>query len=145
MMNAKLIAVATLGLALTMLAPEAARSDGGKTYKVTITNLTAGQPVTPPILVTHTGKTRIFNVGQPASESIRQIAENGNGAPLLDALAENPEVHEVVAAMAPLVPANDPGATGFGSSETYTITAYGKARYLSFASMLICTNDGFTG
>jgi len=144
-MNAKLIAVATLGLALTLLAPEAARSEGGKTYKVTITNLTAGQPVTPPILVTHTSKTRIFSVGEPASEGIQQIAENGNGAPLLDALAGNPEVHEVVAAMAPLVPANDPGATGFGSSETYTITAYGKARFLSFASMLICTNDGFTG
>ena len=144
-MNAKLIAVATLGLALTMLVPGAARSEGGKTYRVTITNLTAGQPITPPILVTHTGNARIFEVGEAASEGIQQIAENGNGAPLLAALAENPEVHEVVAGMAPLVPANDPGATGFGYSETFSITAYGKARYLSFASMLICTNDGFTG
>lgn len=144
-MKSRLIAIAALSLALTLLAPETARSDGGRTYKITITNLTAGQPITPPILVTHTNKTGIFAVGQVASNGIRQIAENGNGGPLLDALSMDPEVHDVVAGMAPLVPANDPGGTGLGSSETYTITAYGRARYLSFASMLICTNDGFTG
>lgn len=144
-MNSKLIAVAALGLVLTFLVPEAARSEGGKTYKITITNLTAGQPITPPILVTHTIKTGIFTIGEAASEGIQQIAENGNGAPLLEALSDDSQVHEVVAGMAPLVPANNPGATGFGSSETFTITAHGKARYLSFASMLICTNDGFTG
>jgi len=144
-MNSKLIAVAALSLALTLLAPEAARSEGGRTYKITITNLTAGQPITPPVLVTHTNRTGIFAVGEVASNGIRQIAENGNLAPLLDALNMDYQVHEVVAGMAPLVPANSPGAVDFGSSETYTITAHGRARYLSFASMLICTNDGFTG
>ena len=144
-MNSKLIAVAALSLALTFLLPEAARSEGGKTYKITITNLTAGQPLTPPILVTHTIRTGMFEVGEAASEGIQEIAENGNGAPLLEALSDDSQVHEVVAGMAPLVPANDPGNTGFESSETFTITAHGRARYLSFASMLICTNDGFTG
>jgi hypothetical protein len=144
-MNSKLIAVAALSLALTFLLPEAARSEGGRTYKITITNLTAGQPLTPPILVTHTNRTGIFEVGEEASNGIQEIAENGNGAPLLDALSGDPQVHEVVAGMAPLVPANDPGGTGLASTETFTITAHGRARYLSFASMLICTNDGFTG
>jgi len=145
MTHSKLIAIATVGIALMLVAPQAAHSDGGKTYKVTITNLTAGQPITPPILITHTSRTQIFTVGEEASEGIQQIAENGNSAPLLDALSNDSQVHEVVAGMAPLVPANDPGETGFGSSETFTITAQGRARYLSFASMLICTNDGFTG
>lgn len=144
-MKFKLIAVAAFGLALTLLAPEAARSEGGKTYKITITNLTAGQPLTPPILVTHTKETGIFTVGEAASEGIQQIAENGNGAVLLQALGEDTQVHEVVTGSAPLVPANNPGSTGFESSETFTITAHGRARYLSYASMLICTNDGFTG
>jgi len=144
-MNSNLIAVATLSLALTFLLPEAAHSKGGKTYKITITNLTAGQPLTPPILVTHTGRTGIFEVGEAASEGIRQIAENGNGAPLLQALGEDTQVHDVVAGAAPLVPANNPGATGFESSATFTITSHGRARFLSYASMLICTNDGFTG
>ncbi len=78
-------------------------------------------------------------------KGIRQIAENGDGGPLLEALSDDSQVHEVVAGMAPLIPASDPNSTGFGSSETFTITAHGRARYLSFASMLICTNDGFTG
>ena len=137
--------VAILGLALTVLMPDTAHSEDGRSYKVTITNLTAGQPLTPPILVTHTNRTGIFSVGEPASEGIRQIAENGNGTALLQALSEDTEVHEVVTGAAPLVPAHNPGNTGFGSSETYTITARGNARFLSFASMLICTNDGFTG
>ena len=144
-MNSKTIAVAALGLALTLLVPTEARSEGGKTYKITITNLTAGQPLTPPILATHTSRTGIFEIGQEASEGIQQIAENGNGAPLLQALGEDTQVHDVVAGTAPLVPANNPGGTGFGSSETYTITATNRAKYLSYASMLICTNDGFTG
>ncbi|NNC56216.1 MAG: hypothetical protein HKO12_01565 [Woeseiaceae bacterium] len=144
-MNFKFTAVAALSLALTLLTPEVAHSEGGKTYRITITNLTAGQPITPPILVTHTSRTGIFTVGEAASEGIRQIAENGNGGPLLEALSDDSQVHEVVAGMAPLVPASDPGNTGFESSETFTITTHGRARYLSFASMLICTNDGFTG
>ena len=144
-MNSKLITAAALSLALTLLVPQAARSEGGKTYKITITNLTAGQPLTPPILVTHTNRTGVFTVGEVASNGIRQIAENGDGAPLLEALSDDSQVHEVVAGMAPLIPASDPNGTGFGSSETFTITAHGRARFLSFASMLVCTNDGFTG
>lgn len=144
-MNANTIAAAILGLALTLLVPVDARSEGQKTYKITITNLTAGQPLTPPILATHTSKTGLFTVGEAASENIQQVAENGNGAPLLQALSEDTQVHEVVAGTAPLVPANNPGGTGFESSATFTITTHGKARYLSYASMLICTNDGFTG
>ena len=144
-MKSRMIAAATLGLALTLSVPQAAFSEGGQTYRVTITNLTAGQPLTPPILVTHTSRTGIFAVGEEASDGIQQIAENGNGDVLLQALSEDIQVHEVVTGSAPLVPANDPGGTGFGYSDTFTITAHGKARYLSYASMLICTNDGFTG
>ena len=144
-MNLKLLATATLVTALIFLFPDLARSEGGKTYKVTITNLTAGQPFTPPLLLTHARRTGIFTVGEAASEEIQAIAENGNTAPLQMALADDVYVHQVVAGMAPLVPANDPGQTGFGSSATFNITTHGSARSLSFASMLICTNDGFTG
>lgn len=144
-MNLKLLASTAFAIALTLLVPELARSEGGRTYKVTITNLTAGQPFTPPVLLTHTNRTGIFSVGDAASEEIQAIAENGNSAPLLATLGDDVHVHQVVEGMAPLVPANDPGQTGFGNSVTFKITAHGKARFLSFASMLICTNDGFTG
>ena len=144
-MNLKLTTSATLSLALILLVPAMAHGDGGKTYRVTITNLTAGQPFSPPVLVTHSKRTRIFAVASPASEGIQAIAENGNNGPLLEALANDVHVHQVVEGMAPLVPANDPGNTGFPTSVTFKITAHGQARFLSVAGMLICTNDGFTG
>lgn len=144
-MSLKPLTTAALVITLILFVPELARSEGGKSYKVTITNLTAGQPFTPPVLVTHTNRTSIFALGEPSSEQIQAIAENGNSGPLLMALREDVHVHQVVEGMDPLVPANDPGHTSIGSSATFKITTHGRARYLSFASMLICTNDGFTG
>jgi len=144
-MNLKPLAIAAAGVAITMLNPAPALSDNGSTYRVTITNLSAGQPLTPPILATHRWRTGFFTVGEYASEEIRAIAENGNGSLLLEALDNDPLVHQVVMGSEPLVPANDPGNTGFSSTASYEITAYGSAKFISFASMLICTNDGFTG
>ena len=122
-----------------------ADDDKAKSYEVTITNLTAGQPFTPPVLLTHNNKTGIFALGEAASPEIQAIAENGNNGPLVTLLAVDMQVHEVVTGSAPIVPAHDPGVTGFASSATFTIMASGKSKFLSFASMLICTNDGFTG
>ena len=144
-MNSQTKAATALAAAILLAVPGLAMSEGGKTYKVTITNLTAGQAFTPPVLLTHSKNTGIFTVGDPASFEIQQIAENGNNAPLQMALGSDVHVHQVVAGTAPLVPANNPGQTGFGNSATFEITTRGSAKFLSFASMLICTNDGFTG
>ena len=120
-------------------------AEKGKTYKVTVTNLTPGQPLTPPLLATHTKNTGIFSIGEESSEELQQLAENGDLTPLVTALSEDKNVVDVVHGIAPLVPANDPGETGLNSSETFTIMTHGKAKYISFASMLVCSNDGFTG
>jgi Spondin_N len=115
------------------------------TYEVTITNLTEGQPLTPPVVATHRAATSVFTVGQPASFELKEIAENGNLAPMIAALASDKHVADSSAASAPLVPAGLPGSAMFGDSVTLTVTASEGAKFLSFASMLICTNDGFTG
>ncbi len=128
-----------------LFVPGLAISDNGNTYKVTISNLTSGQAFTPPVLLTHSHKTGIFTLGEAASSEIQAIAENGDNTVLLATLGFDVDVHEVVEGMAPLVPANNPGGTAFESSATFMITTRGKAKFLSFASMLICTNDGFTG
>ena len=52
---------------------------------------------------------------------------------------------DIVQGTVPLVPANDPGNTDLNHSETFVVSSEGDMRYLSFASMLVCTNDGFAG
>ena len=135
-----LLALLTIGVS------HAEASDDRATYRVTITNLTTGQPLTPPVVATHRKPFHIFQVGQVASFELKEIAENGNNAPLLAALGHDKHVSDVKqAGMGPLVPANTPGGATFPASVTFTITAERGAKYLSFAAMLVCTNDGFTG
>jgi len=138
-----------LALAAALVVPLAAvsaKSPG--TYRVTIVNLTGGQPFTPPVVVTHSKKVHLFEVGSSASTGVQEIAENGNDGPLKAALAGAPHVDDVVTgATGPLVPAGRPGATvnGFGQATSVMVSGDGSEKYLSFISMLVCTNDGFTG
>jgi len=133
------------GMSVLLLLPQLALSGGGSLYRVTISNLTAGQPFTPPVLATHNKKTGIFTVGEETSYELQQIAENGNNGPLVNLLSSDDNVRAVVSRMTPIVPANNPVGAPFGSSETFEIWAGGKANYISIVSMLICTNDGFMG
>jgi Spondin_N len=114
-------------------------------YDVTITDLTHGQPFTPPVVATHRAATSMFTVGRPASFALKEIAENGNLAPMVASLDANAQVSDSTAAGAPLVPAGLPGSATFDDSVTLRVTASEGAKFLSLASMLICTNDGFTG
>jgi hypothetical protein len=151
-MGAALTMTAVLVLAATG-AP--ADDDNERTYEVTITNSTSGQPLTPPVVATHRGKSQVFEVGQPASVGVREIAENGNNNPLLAFLEADPfdRISAFTqAGMGPLVPEGTPGGVQdppsgpeFPDSVTFEITAEDGANRLSFVSMLICTNDGFTG
>jgi hypothetical protein len=130
-------------LAVLLLAPSAMARE----YKVKILNLTDGQPLTPPVIATHRGRHEVFEVGQPASVGVREIAENGNSAPLLAQLEADP-FNRVTdfdeSGAGPLVPDGTPGSAMFDDRVTMMIR--GKARdRLSWVSMLICTNDGFTG
>ena len=138
--------LAAFGLAATTIAPQVAFGDNNEIqYKVTITNLTSGQPMTPPVLATHTRKVNVFSLGEDSSAEIQAIAENGNNEPLVSALSSSFQVQQVIQGTAPLIPDGNPGAVPFESSATFYINARGRARYLSIAAMLICTNDGFTG
>jgi hypothetical protein len=136
------IAVVAVGLA----AAPSAMAGRADTFKVKIRNLTSGQPLTPPVVATHRGRNQIFKVGTLASFGVKEIAENGNNAPLLASLQANRDVAEVLEAPGgPLVPAGTPGSAQFDDRTRFTIHGRPGARRLSFASMLICTNDGFTG
>ena len=133
--------VALLALLLVLLTASVGFAEAkSTTYIVTITNLTGGQPLTPPLIATHRPATDLFTVGEPASFELKEIAENGNLDPLLVALGNDKHVSDVVVAAA-----GDPPPLLPGQSVTVEITESHGAKFVSFASMLICTNDGFTG
>lgn len=136
---------AMMAITLAVAAPADAATGPDATYEVTITDLTGGQPLTPPVVALHRGPSAIFTVGSPASDALREVAENGNLAPLLGELADDPRVVDVATAAEPLVPAGTPGGATFDDQVTLTLSGSQGARFISFASMLICTNDGFTG
>ncbi len=137
------IVAATAGLAALLLAPGASARE----YEVEVKNLTDGQPLTPPVVAAHRGRNQIFGVGRQASVGVREIAENGNLAPLLAYLEADPfdRIARFTALDEPLVPSGTPGAAMFADRATFTIKAPKRAKRLSWVSMLICTNDGFTG
>ncbi len=114
-----------------------------KTYDITINNLTSGQPLTPPVVATHRRPVKVFEVGKAASFEVKEIAENGNVMPLADALKAN---KHVFASKVAAPSGSDPvPILHDGGTLNFQISASPPAKYLSFVSMLICTNDGFTG
>ncbi|MEO1247805.1 MAG: spondin domain-containing protein [Pseudomonadota bacterium] len=135
------------GLASSIFSPAIAQADyyGPVTYRITVQNLTAGQAFTPPVIALHNRRANVFAVGSPANDGVIAIAENGNLEPLITALSGNTDVYSLVQGNAPVVPAANPGGTPFTDSVTFEVTTDRRARFLSFVSMLICTNDGFTG
>ena len=142
----RLLLVVVVSFVALITATTASAAPGPATYEVTITNLTTGQALTPPVVATHRKPFHVFEVGDRASFEVKEIAENGNNGPLLATLAGEQQVFDMAeGSTGPLVPAADPGGSGFGDSVTLSITSAKGAKYLSFASMLICTNDGFTG
>jgi hypothetical protein len=127
--------VAAAALLLTILGAAPADAGSERTYRVTITNLTNGQPMTPFVVATHSGSTSIFEVGSAATPGLQALAENGAAGVLAAELGSNPRVGDVAVA----------GTAPFGSGESVwaDIVSTPGARNLSVAGMLICTNDGF--
>jgi hypothetical protein len=112
----------------------ATQSQGGRTYAVTITNLTRGQIFSPPIVISHNKNFSLFSLEDPASEEIYTLAEDGNPGPLVAHITELPSVFDYAVAEGLLMP---------GESVTLEITTRGRFRYISAAGMLVTTNDAF--
>jgi hypothetical protein len=115
--------------------------DAARVYEVTVENLTAGQPFSPGVFVTHTAQESLFTVGEAASEGLRLIAESGDNSVAVAMLTGASGLADVAVVDAPIHRQGGPGSTSFA----LTITARANANRLSGAVMLICTNDGFAG
>jgi hypothetical protein len=131
-----LVALATAAL----LIPAAGSSPSShRTWEVTITNLTpaGSQPLSPPLFVVHSGRAEVWSLGEIATHPVAAIAEDANNAPAESAYTQLPGVRDVfTGAGGPIPP---------GASRTYTVEASGHANRLSIVTMLVNTNDAFTG
>lgn len=107
-----------------------------RTFQITVTNLTANQPLSPLAVIAHKTGYHAFTDGSPASDGLEVLAEGGDNSGLL-AEAE---------ADAAYLDSNS-GAAPFGPGGTQTVevsVTAGSETYLSIVSMLVNTNDGFT-
>ncbi|MCA9400939.1 MAG: spondin domain-containing protein [Candidatus Omnitrophica bacterium] len=103
-------------------------------YEVTVTNLTKGIILTPPIFATtrFNNQLSIFEAGQPSSSAIQKIAEGGDTSMLYDHFEAAGAV-DVMTSPTPILP-----------GESITMDVYGWPHgWLYFACMLVPTNDGF--
>lgn len=109
-------------------------------FSVTLTNLTIGEPgmggqiFSPPIFAAHPAGVKIFELGMPANEAMVLLAENGDRTAL--------------AAIAAAANASAVLPDGFvvpGASVTVMVPGNAINSSLSFATMLVSTNDAFIG
>ena len=120
------------GTAMAQIQIESAEARVG-TYRVTVTNATKGQVISPPLAVLHQRAISLFAVGEPALEELAIIAEDGDTAPLMGVLGTLPEVSGFATAPGPVPP---------GQSVTWEFEGQVGHRF-SVVGMLVNTNDAF--
>lgn len=106
------------------------------TYDVTLTNITPGQVVSPPVVVSHTDAIGLFRLGAPASPELVAVAEDADTSGYEALLPALPQVLDFAIADAPLPP---------GESVTLQVQARFPFSHISAVGMLVTTNDAFFG
>lgn len=101
-------------------------------YSVTLTNLTYAQPLSPLAVLLH-GDSKMWEIGSASSLPLEVLAESGDNADLL-------------ADASVLVSASDSDVLLPGNSSSVTISTTDRmATHLTSATMLVNTNDAFSG
>lgn len=121
-------AVASIGFASTA-------SAFGKSYTVSITNITKGIYFTPFLVTTHSSAADLFEVGTPASEELGVMAEGGDVSGLVSVLEASGQARSIATGEGLLAP---------GQTVEFEVEAWGRDR-LSATAMLLPTNDAFAG
>ena len=107
-----------------------------QTYRVTVTNITANQIISPPIVVSHSPRTTLFQPGVGASPGLTALAEDADPGTFLSELDANARVLGWAMADTVLLP---------GDRVTLEVEARGGYPLLSAVGMLVTTNDAFFG
>lgn len=131
-------------LAATLTGAGTAGSGSSETWRVTITNLTpagsgppGSQPLSPPLFVVHANRVTVWSVGGIATAPVAAIAEDANNGPAETAYAALDGVEAAFTGAGGPIPS--------GATRSYEVTTSGGANRLSVVTMLVNTNDAFTG
>ncbi len=133
-MKKTLIIGSILFTVIALVFPGPALAQGTRTFEVTITNLTGGQIFSPPIVLAHDNDFNLFTLGEPASEALTGLAEDGDTSGLVDMAENMPSIYGYAMADGPVLP---------GTSAVVEIDTHHTAKRLSVAGMLVTTNDAF--
>ena len=108
-----------------------------RSYEVTISNLTANQPLSPVAIFAHEPEYKLWTIGEAASVALEHLAEGGSNSQLIDEVKKNSHY---------ISHSSGDGVIASGQSETIIIDVKNTNWVrLSLASMLVNTNDAFTG
>lgn len=105
-------------------------------YQVTVTNLTSHQPLSPLAIVLHETGYSGWSAGDAVSVGLEKLAESGDTTDFIS--DANADSHVITTATGSdiILP---------GASESINITTLPSSDHLTLATMLVNTNDGFSG
>lgn len=121
-------------LSVGSMGAHSAMASDWKKYRVTIANATTNHIITPPFIVIHNHKFKLFEVAEIASEGLGIQAETGNPGVLADEVVAIEGVRKVITGNAGIGP-GDKASFYFRAS---------KKSLISVTGMLATTNDAFT-
>jgi hypothetical protein len=124
-----------LGVLAVMVVTWSAQAVAQDMVRVRITNVSK-QIISPPLVLTHSWKARVFIPGNPASTELSVLAEDGDPSALAALLGESDEVLDVAVADGPLLP---------GATMIFDLERRGRFNRVSAVGMLVTTNDAFFG
>jgi len=127
----------SLIVALTLLVSGqvyAKKAPQAKKFKVTVVNLTKGQPLTPVLVAVHAPSFQLIHLGQEASQGLKDLAQDGITSTLVTELAAEKEVVRTAQGSGVFLP---------GQKQMIEVEANNPYFKLSLVSMLARTNDGF--
>ena len=107
-----------------------------QTYELTVSNLTHNQPLSPLAVLVHSEQTHLWSIGSAASVALEDLAEGGSNAALL--ALQSDDLEGSTSGQGLIMP---------GANETVTLSISSSVSdaYLSLVTMLVNTNDGFSG
>jgi len=131
-------AAALVSATLTSFAMAEDHFANGRQIKISYQNLTASQPLSNAVFVTHDRSFKLWRVGEAVTFPVSRMAEEGGAGGLLGGVIF-PLIGKAVGDLVQTVP------TPPGMSRTTDIIVTKEQPLLSVIAMLVLTNDGFAG